>query len=336
MQTVLGGRLLQFGQPFLEQPGDLDGVRARLLADVQEHGRRVVIAGQALDLLRAVLDVPEVADGDRVAAAILDGDLLDLGHARDAAHRPQREFELTRLDGAAGHLQVLRLQGLGHVGHGQTVRAHLQPVEVYVDLPFLPADDQHLAHARERFQLPPQHLVAILRQVAGRRGRGDGNGHHGHRVGIELLHGRLLDVLGQVREDAIHLVADFLGGDVGVLLQDEGDEDLGNAFRRNRAELVDAAGGVDGLFDLVGDLGFHLFGGRARQARGHGDDGEIDLGKAVQPKVHVAHHAEHEEDQGQHRGEDGPANAERGEEIHCGASQSCRVGQDRRAVGWAE
>ena len=79
--VVLGGHLLQLGQPLLEQPGHLDGVRARLLADVQQHGRGVVE--------RARLLISSAPSSTRPRSPIVivcppcvgDGDLLDLGDA---------------------------------------------------------------------------------------------------------------------------------------------------------------------------------------------------------------------------------------------------------------
>ena len=40
------------------------------------------------------------------------------------------------------------------------------------------------------------------------------------------------------------------------------------------AEIVDAADGVDGLFDALGDLGFDFFRRGATERRGDGDDRE--------------------------------------------------------------
>ena len=100
---------------------------------------------------------------------------------------------------------------------------------------------------------------------------------HRRGVGIELLDRRLLDVLRQQRQHAVDAVAHFLRRDVAVLLEQERDDDRRDAFRRGRAQLVDAADGVDGFLDLVGDLGFDFLGRRAGQPRRHHDGGEVDL-----------------------------------------------------------
>ena len=59
-----------------------------------------------------------------------------------------------------------------------------------------------------------------------------------------------------------------------------------------------------------------VLGRGAGLARGHGDDRKIDLGKAVEPELQVAEHAEHHQHQDQHRGEDRTLDANRGQLIH--------------------
>jgi hypothetical protein len=124
--------------------------------------------------------------------------------------------------------------------------------------------------------------------------------HHRRRVGIELLDRRLLDVLGQQRQDAVDAVAHFLRRDVAVLLEQERDDDGRDPFRRGRAQLVDAADGVDRFLDLVRDLGLHFLGRRAGQARRHDDGGEVDLGEAIQSEARERERA----DDGQREDED--------------------------------
>ena len=76
--VALRRELGQFLEPLLQQVGHRDGVRARLLADVQQHAGRVVVERGAFDLLGRVLDVAQVADGDRAAVAVGHGDALHL------------------------------------------------------------------------------------------------------------------------------------------------------------------------------------------------------------------------------------------------------------------
>ena len=90
---------------------------------------------------------------------------------------------------------------------------------------------------------------------------------------------------GRFGSDGVDVVAHLLRGDVDVLLEAEGDEDLRDALGRDRAQLVDAADGVDRLLDLVGDLGLDLLGRGAVEPRGDHDDGEVDLGEPSSPSL---------------------------------------------------
>ena len=200
----------------------------------------------------------------------------------DAAARAQRD-RLRRPDrrGRPGISTFCACSARDDVVDRQVVGAQPIGVEPDVDLALAAAEDQHLADAVDALELPPQHLVGVLGDVADRLVRGERERQDRRGVRIELLDRRLLDRLGQQRQHAVDLVAHFLRRDVGVLLEQERDDDLRDAFGRGRAQLVDAADGVDRFFDLVGDLGLDLLGRRARQARRDDDRREVDLGEAV-------------------------------------------------------
>ena len=88
-------------------------------------------------------------------------------------------------------------------------------------------------------------------------------------------------------------------------------DDLRDAFRRDRAQLVDAADGVDRLLDLVGDLGLDLL------RRGAGLDGrdddrrEVDLREAIDAELREGERADDGQRQDEHGREDRPFDAER-------------------------
>ena len=148
-------------------------------------------------------------------------------------------------------------------------------------------------------------LVGVERDVEDRRG-----------VGVDLGDDRRVDVLGKMRKHAVHVVAHLLRGDVDVLVEDEGDEHLRHALAGDRAELVDAADGVDRLFDLVGDLGLDFFGRGAGEAGDDGDHGEVDLGEAVDAELEVAGRADDADEEDEHGGEDRALDADLGEPLH--------------------
>ena len=120
----------------------------------------------------------------------------------------------------------------------------------------------------------------------------------------------------QQRQHAVDLVAHFLRGDVGVLVEQEADHDLRDAFRRRRAQLVDAADGVDGFFDLVGDLGLDLLRRGAGLHRRDDDGREVDLRKPIDAEPREREHADDGQRQDQHRREDRTADAERSKPLH--------------------
>ena len=122
--------------------------------------------------------------------------------------------------------------------------------------------------------------------------------------------------LGRSREHAAHVIAHFLRGDVDVLLEAEGDVHLRDAFAGDRAELVDAADGVDRLFDLVGDLGLDLFRRGAGEAGDHRHRGEVDLGEAIDSELEVAGRADDADEEDEHGGEHRPLHADLGKPLH--------------------
>ena len=127
---------------------------------------------------------------------------------------------------------------------------------------------------------------------------------------------RRIDVFRQERHDAPDVIAHLLGGHVDVLVEREGDEDLRHALARGRAKLVDAADGVDGLLDLVGDFRFDFARRRAGQARHHDDGGKVDLGEPIDAELEVADGADDGDEEDEHRREDRALDADFGEPLH--------------------
>jgi hypothetical protein len=138
------------------------------------------------------------------------------------------------------------------------VRAEPVAVEPDVDLPLTTAEHEDLSNAAHALDLTAQDFVDVLRDLANRLCRADGDAQYRGGIGVEFLDTRLLDVARQQRQHAVHLVAHFLGRHVAVLVQQKPDKDDRDAFGLNRSKFVDAADVVDGLFDLVGHLCFDL------------------------------------------------------------------------------
>ena len=78
-----------------------------------------------------------------------------------------------------------------------------------------------------------------------------------------------------------------------------------DAFRGGRAQLVDAADGVDRFLDLVGDLGLDFLRRRARQPGGDDDGREVDLGEAVEAEARERERADDRQREDDDAREDG-------------------------------
>ena len=101
-------RRLQFARAAaLTSRHDLDGVGARLPADLQQHGAGAVDVGERLGIGLAVFDARDVADADRMAVLLADDDVAELGDGLNAAARAQRDRLRALIDAAAGNLDVL-------------------------------------------------------------------------------------------------------------------------------------------------------------------------------------------------------------------------------------
>src|SRR6185503_422441 len=129
------------------------------------------------------------------------------------------------------------------------------------------------------------------------------------RIGVEFLDDWLFGSQREVVQDQIDLVSDFLRGDVGVLLEQERDEDLRHAFNRRRTQLVDTGDGVDGAFDFVRDLSLDLLRRRAGIHDRNRDRRQVDLRKEVHAERLVREQPDDGETQDEHRRKNRTANA---------------------------
>ena len=179
------------------------------------------------------------------------------------ADRPHRQVAVALLEPAAGQLEVLRPQRRRDVGGREPVG--VQPVGIDLDLDLTPsrAEEQHFADAVDRLEPLLHVLLEERRQLDDRHRRRHREHDDRQRIRVLLLDDRRIRGFRQIADDRIDLGPDFLCRDVGVLREVEGDGDARAAFRRRRAQLVDAGDGVDGRFDAVGDLGLDVLRRRA-------------------------------------------------------------------------
>jgi hypothetical protein len=89
---------------------------------------------------------------------------------------------------------------------------------------------------------------------------GDGQVHHRLRVGLLLLHDRLVDFLGQEAARLRHAVAHVRGRAVGIAIEMEAHRDLRVLGAADRLDVVDALDAGQRFLDGRGDLRLHDLG----------------------------------------------------------------------------
>ena len=161
------------------RPGRLDDrhrVGARLPADLQDHGRHAVEAGEGALLFGAVLGATDVAHADGRTVSGGDDEVVELLGLGEAAHRPQRLLAQVGRDVAARHIGVLLLQRGPHFGDRELVGRESIGFDPDVDGACQTADDLHFADPRRPFERQLDHLIGQFgeladRQIAGQRDR---------------------------------------------------------------------------------------------------------------------------------------------------------------------
>ena len=238
--------------------------------------------------------------------------MVELFGLHDAAFGADGEIELALAEVAAGQFQVLAPDGVEKIVDGEVVGAELFRIGEDVDLALGTAHNSDLTDTGGAFQLLLQQLVGDHGDVAERALCAQANLEHGRGVGIELQNFRALGGSGQIVDDLVDLVLDFLSCDVAILREQEGDLDERASFGRDGAELVDFADGVDGFLDLLGDLGLDFLGRSPGIGYHDLDRGDIDFRKQVDAEGVVGERSDHDQGHDQHGGENRALDAEFG------------------------
>src|SRR5262249_8146240 len=244
----------QPGQVLLDGLDHRHGVRARLTPHLEDHrGDAVHADGRAL-LLRAVLRPADVTQAHRGAIDRGDHEVVERPRIDHAAHGADRLLLPPGGDVAPGKVRVLPDDGVADGGDRNLVGGEAIGLDPDVDGPQEPADQPYLADPERALEVDLHRLVGDLGQLAKAPVTGDGQCQDRRLVVVQLGDGRGPDVVGQVPDRVRHLLADVLSRDVNGPAEGEGDRDVARAGAGERPELGDALDGVDGLFDLLGDL----------------------------------------------------------------------------------
>ena len=135
-----------------------------------------------------------------------------------------------------------------------------------LDLALPVADEGDRADVLDRLERALDALVGDLGDLARRALAGDDQGQDRRGVRIDLLDDGRLRPGGEAGQHRPDLFPDVVGRLLHVALEHEGREDLRLPLDGGRAQLVEAADGVDDLLDLLGDLALDLLGRGAGQA----------------------------------------------------------------------
>ena len=234
-----------------------------------------------------------------------DDQVVEVGHLLHPPHRPHDELATRLIETPARQLEVLLPDAGPHLRDREPLRGQAVGIDEDIDRPLLAADQHHLPDAGERLDVLLDLLAGDLGDLAEAPPTGDGEAHHRDRVHVELLdHGRV-GADRELGQDARHLVADILGGDVPRLLEDELHDDGREPLLGDAPELVDAVDRVDRLLEHLGDAGLHLLDARPLERGRHRHDREVDVGEEVEAEAPVGEETQHDERPDQHRREDG-------------------------------
>jgi hypothetical protein len=150
------------------------------------------------------------------------------------------------------------------------------------------------------------------------------------RVGILLGDDGLLDLLGEPRAHARHLVADILRRAFDLAVQGELESDVAELLDARAGERLEAGKGAQLLFQDVRDRRLHHPRVGAAQESRDRDHRWVDVGELPHRQLRVADRAEEHERGAEHAREDGTADGEVGE-LH--RRRGCVVPQSESRAG---
>ena len=301
--------------------GDLQGVGARRLENNEGRARLAVESGKGVVHLAAEFDAGDILDaGEAAALAGFDDDVEELVGFAESAERVDGELEVLALGGggltnlAGGDLDVLLLQSADHVVHGEAAALHLVGVQPHPHAVVLHREDEDVPDP-----LDPGHAVLDVeveivgkeKVVIARVRCIEADYRHkgaGRLLGDDALTLDLDRELGQGGGDA---VLDEHGRHVDVCAQLECQvEFILTVAAGPTAHVEHVLDAVDLLLDGRSDGVGNDFGVGSRIESCHLDHRRADIRVLGDGQLEDGHAAGDQDQDGDHRGEDGPVNEE--------------------------
>ncbi len=186
MPTVMssGRVLLVLRDGRADALGHGHGVGAALLLDADALGRAAVHAGQAPDILEAVLDQGDVADVDRAPVDLADDDPAQGLQVDGLAEDADVDLAAGRLQPPGGQLDVLALEGGDDVPDRQALLVEPGGVEPDADVALQRAHERDLADAGNGLELLLEPVTDVVAEDALGIGPGEADHHDRLVLGI--------------------------------------------------------------------------------------------------------------------------------------------------------
>ena len=165
---------------------DFDGVRPRLPANFEGHGRLAIQPRDGTLLFGAIFDAADVANLDRRPVDVRHNKFFHVARVRVAAQRAEDEFAPAGFDIAAGHVRILALQSIAHRRNRNLVSRQPLSVDPDIDRAIETAHDIDCANATRSLELYFDDLVGVLSQLANRTLTGKRDRQYRRAVVIEL------------------------------------------------------------------------------------------------------------------------------------------------------
>ncbi len=285
----------------------LQKVRLGLADDPHRHRPGPVVAQHAALVLGPQFHRAQVAQLHQLATLVRHRQVPELLRGLELAQRPDRELPAVALDPPGRDLDIAGLDGRLDVLYRDPARDQLVGIEPDAHRIAPLAVDGCLAHTREALELGLDDPLPDVRQLQQRNVLAlERHEHEGLGVGLLLGDDRLLDVLRQPSPHPRDPVAHILRGVIDVAVERELDGDVAELLGAGAGERPDARNGAQFLLENVGDRGLHHLGIGPRQESAHRNNGRIDIRELPDRQLAVTDHAEEDERQAHHAGEDRP------------------------------
>ena len=194
--------LLQLIDALFDRVDHAERVGAGLFADFENNRGCTVQARQRSRLFHTVFDVTDVADANRIAARRSHHNAGEISRILHSSQRAQRKLTAALLHAAAGNLHVLRGHRGAHLIDVQVVGVKLLAIQPDLNLARPVADELHLPHAAQRFDVFLDRVVHHFRGFAEIAAGGDHYVEDRRCVRRQLLHDRWIRVARQIAQYA--------------------------------------------------------------------------------------------------------------------------------------